>query len=135
MELYNNSEEGFDIHRAETTENSYANTTARKSTTATAKQGKQTKHTNSQHLAEEAAKGKPELSFEEIVPEEYWDYRKVFEGRPKGQLPLSRPWDHKIEIKEGMDHSLKPKLYSLSPGEQLKHKKFIDENLEKGFIR
>ena len=89
LELYSDSEEGFDIHRAETTKNSYADTTAQRITTTTAKQGKQTKHTNSQRLAEEAAKGKPELSFKEIVPKEYWDYRKVFEGRPKGQLPLS----------------------------------------------
>ena len=34
-----------------------------------------------------------------------------------------------------MDHSLKPKLYSLSPAEQVKLKKFIDENLKKGFIQ
>ena len=34
-----------------------------------------------------------------------------------------------------MDHSLKPKLYSLSPGEQVELKKFIDKNLQKGFIR
>ena len=34
-----------------------------------------------------------------------------------------------------MDHSLRPKLYSLSPAEQLELKKFIDENLKKGFIQ
>ena len=34
-----------------------------------------------------------------------------------------------------MDHSLKPKLHSLSPAEQVELKKFIDENLKKGFIQ
>ena len=96
---------------------------------------KQTKHTNSQRLVEEAAKGKPELFFEKIVPKEYWSYKKVFEGQPKEQLPPSRPWNHKIELKDGMDYSLKPKLYSLSPAEQVELKKFIDKNLKKGFIQ
>ncbi|ETW78542.1 hypothetical protein HETIRDRAFT_419812 [Heterobasidion irregulare TC 32-1] len=124
--------EGYDIHRVET---SVANTPARKAEPAKAAIGKQTKHTNSQKLAEEASKGKPELSFEEIVPKVYWSYRKVFEGRKPGKLPPKRPWDHKIELKDDMEHSLRPKLYSLSPMEQEELKKFIDESLKKGFIR
>ena len=91
LELYNDTKEGIDIHRAKTTAPSYAGVTMQRSTATTAKTGKQTKHTSSQRLAEEAAKGKPELSFEEIVPREYWNYRKVFEGRPKGQLPSLDP--------------------------------------------
>ena len=81
LELYNNSEEGVDIHCAETTESFIANTPASKKEPVKAATGKQTKHTNSQRLAEEALKGKPKLPFEEIVPKEYWSYRKVFEGR------------------------------------------------------
>ena len=34
-----------------------------------------------------------------------------------------------------MDHLLRPKLYNLSLVEQIELKKFIDENLKKGFIR
>ena len=34
-----------------------------------------------------------------------------------------------------MDHLLRPKLYSLSPAEQVELKKFINENLKKGFIQ
>ena len=34
-----------------------------------------------------------------------------------------------------MDHSLKPKLYSLSPVEQVELKKLIDKNMKKGFIQ
>ncbi|ETW75035.1 hypothetical protein HETIRDRAFT_120454 [Heterobasidion irregulare TC 32-1] len=76
LELYNDGKENVDIHRAETTETLVTNTPIPRKEPI----GKQTKHTNSQKLAEEASKGKPELSFEEIVPKEYWDYRKVFEG-------------------------------------------------------
>ena len=112
-----------------------ANTPAHKKEPIKAVIGKQTKHTNSQKLAEEALKGKAELSFEEIVPKEYWSYRKVFEGWKPGKLPLKHPWDHKIELKDGIEHLLRPKLYSLSPVEQVELKKFIDENLKKGFIQ
>ena len=34
-----------------------------------------------------------------------------------------------------MDHLLRPKLYSLSPAEQVELKKFINKNLKKGFIQ
>ena len=34
-----------------------------------------------------------------------------------------------------MDHSLRPKLYSLSPAEQVELKNFINENLKKRFIQ
>ena len=80
LELYNDSKEGVDIHRAETMESFIANTLALKKEPIKAAIGKQTNHTNLQKLVEEALKGKPELSFEEIVPKEYWSYRKVFKG-------------------------------------------------------
>ena len=68
LELYNDFKKGVDIHYAKTTELPYTNPPAQGSKPVTAKTRKQTKHTNLQILAEEAAKGKPELSFEEIVP-------------------------------------------------------------------
>ena len=68
LELYNDFKKGVDIHYAKTTELPYTNPPAQGSKPVTAKTRKQTKHTNLQRLAEEAAKGKPELSFEEIVP-------------------------------------------------------------------
>ena len=40
-----------------------------------------------------------------------------------------------IELKEGMDHLLKPRLYNLSLVEQVELKKFIKDNLEKEFIQ
>ena len=71
LELYNNNEEDIDIHHAKTMESFIANTPAPKKEPVKAATGKQTKHTNSQRLAEEASKGKPELPFEEIVLKEY----------------------------------------------------------------
>ena len=135
LELYNDGKEGLDIHRAETMESFITNTPVLRKEPIKAVIGKQTKHTNSQKFVEEALKGKAKLSFEEIVPKEYWSYRKVFEGWKPGKLPLKHPWDHKIELKDGIEHLLRPKLYSLSPVEQVELKKFIDENLKKGFIQ
>ena len=80
LEPYNNGEEGLDIHQAETTESFIANISAPRKEPIKVAIGKQTKHTNSQKLAEEALKGKPELSFKEIILKEYWSYQKVFEG-------------------------------------------------------
>ena len=100
LELYNNSMEEIDIHRTETQEMPCPRKLVHEALRNKLQPwkwhkdpirpepknptGKQTKHTNSQHLAEEAAQGKPELLFEEIVLKEYWDYKEVFTGRPKG---------------------------------------------------
>ena len=80
LELYNDNEEGVNIYCTETMEPFIANTPAPKKEPVKAVIGKQTKHTNSQRLAEEASKGKPKLPFKEIVPKEYWSYRKVLKG-------------------------------------------------------
>ena len=71
LELYNDDEKGFDIHCTETMESFTANTLAPRKKPTKAAMGKQTKHTNSQRLVEEASKGKPKLPFEEIVLKEY----------------------------------------------------------------
>ena len=87
LELYNNSKKEVDIHRTKTQEmlcprklvckalrnklqfwRQHKDLIGLELKNST---GKQIKHTNSQHLAEEATKGKPELLFEEIVPKEY----------------------------------------------------------------
>jgi hypothetical protein len=49
-------------------------------------------------------------------------------------FPESRPWDHKIEIKEGFEPK-SFKNYNLTPAEQLELDKFLKENLKKGYIR
>ena len=43
-------------------------------------------------------------------------------------------WDHKIDMKEGFEPQ-SFKNYNLTPEEQKELDKFLDENLEKGYIR
>ena len=52
----------------------------------------------------------------------------------KKRFPESKPWDHKIKMKEGF----KPKLfknYNLTVAEQLKLDKFLKKNLDIEYIR
>ena len=70
---------------------------------------------------------------EKLVPKEYHKYLDIFSKEKAAQFPESKPWDHKIKVKEGF----KPKLfknYNLTLAEQIKLDKFLKENLEKGYI-
>ena len=49
-------------------------------------------------------------------------------------MPLQKPWDHGIELKEGFVPR-KSKVYPLSPLEQTEVDDFINEQLRKGYIR
>jgi hypothetical protein len=49
-------------------------------------------------------------------------------------IPESRPWDHKIELKEGFQPK-SCKSYNLTPEEQIELDKWTKDNLEKGYIR
>src|SRR5271168_133026 len=85
-------------------------------------------------LAIEANSKKIKQTNEEIVPEEYHDYLDVFNEEKAHRFPESRPWDHKIEMKEGFEPK-SFKNYNLTPAEQIELDKFLKENLEKGYIR
>ncbi|TFK79036.1 hypothetical protein K466DRAFT_506292, partial [Polyporus arcularius HHB13444] len=52
--------------------------------------------TKSQELAEKAADQRPR-TFEEMVPEQYRDYRHVFDKQSSERFPDRRPWDHAID--------------------------------------
>ena len=76
---------------------------------------------------------KKTLPLEEMIPREFHEYLDIFDEQKANQFPMSRPWDHRIEMKEGFE--LKSfKNYSLTPQEQIKMEKFLKENLEKGYI-
>src|SRR5271169_5168071 len=77
---------------------------------------------------------KEDKSPREIVPQEYHEYLDVFDEEKANRFPESRPWDHKIELKEGFEPK-SFKNYNLSPAEQIELDKFLKENLEKGYIR
>ena len=84
-------------------------------------------------LAIEENKKKTEKTDKELVPEEYHKYLDIFNEEKAAQLPESKPWDHKIEMKEGFEPKLF-KNYNLTPAEQLELDNFLKENLEKGYI-
>jgi len=70
----------------------------------------------------------------EMIPKEYHDFLDVFDEEKASRFPTSKVWDHKIELKEGFIPK-SGKIYNLSPQEQLETKKFLKENLNKGYIR
>ena len=77
---------------------------------------------------------KEDLPLKEQIPKAYHEYLKIFDENEADRFPESRPWDHKIELKEGFQ--LKSfKSYNLTPEEQTELDKFLKENLEKGYIR
>ena len=77
---------------------------------------------------------KEDLPLKEQIPKTYHEYLKIFDENEADRFPESRPWDHKIELKEGFQPK-SFKSYNLTPEEQTKLDKFLKENLEKGYIR
>lgn len=69
------------------------------------------------------------------IPAAYKDYEQLFRERPKNEaLPRHQPWDHEIPLEPGKTPSFGP-IYQQSAAELKVLKDYIDENLEKGFIR
>ena len=92
-------------------------------------------YTYSQQFAEAAQKQKPQKTFEEMVPEQYRQFDKVFSEHESERLPAHKPWDHAIEFAPNAPESLHTKIYPMSPMEQEELDRFIEENLRKGYIR
>jgi len=93
-----------------------------------------TKITASQNLALQHKKPKKEKAIEEIVPPQFHDFLKVFDKEAADQFPTSKPWDHKIEMKEGFEPR-SFKTYNLTPEETKELDLFLEEQLAKGYIR
>ena len=82
----------------------------------------------------EALREKPFVDPAEKLPGIYHDYLPVFSKVEADKLPPHRPSDHRIILKPGSEPPW-GRLYGMSRGELLVLKKYIKENLEKGFIR
>ena len=68
------------------------------------------------------------------LPTEYYDFLNVFSRADLDILPPHRPYDHKIPlIEEKTPQS--GFLYSISQDELKVLKKYLEENLSKGFIK
>jgi hypothetical protein len=80
--------------------------------------------------------GKPELTDEDIVkklPDWLHDLKKAFFPNTANELAPHRAWDHKIELMPGKEppyHKNRP----MSPRELQVVRKWLDDNLSKGFI-
>ena len=87
--------------------------------------------TISTRLAQEAHQYQKEVK----VPKEYQQHSKVFSKEESHQFPPSRPWDHAIELKEGAPEAINCKIIPTTKEEDKALKKFIKEQLEKGYIQ
>jgi hypothetical protein len=68
------------------------------------------------------------------VPVEYYDLLHVFSQAEANKLLTRRPYDHQIKLEPSKQPGYRP-LYGMSLNELKVLKKYLDENLSKGFIR
>lgn len=90
--------------------------------------------TYSTELAAEAHQAKPKKTFNEMVPEEYRQYAKVFSEPDSERLPEHKPYDHTIDLKPDAPETIRSKVYPMPVNEQAELDAFLDENLRKGYI-
>jgi len=80
------------------------------------------------------AKDLRERPLEEIVPEQYYEFLPLFNNVFADRLPPHRPGvDHEVRLKEGETPTWGP-LYSTIRAELVALKKWLEENMSKGFI-
>jgi hypothetical protein len=85
-------------------------------------------------LAIEENSKRTEKTDKELVLEEYHKYLDIFNKEKAHRFPESRPWDHKIKMKEEFECK-SFKNYNLTQVKQNKLDKFVKKNLKKGYIR
>jgi hypothetical protein len=69
------------------------------------------------------------------IPKEYWKFTKVFNEEESQQFPPRRMRDHAIDFKPGAPDAIDCKVYPMTRVEDEALDTFIDEQLEKGYIR
>ena len=69
------------------------------------------------------------------IPEEYQQHLKVFSEEESHRFPPPRPWDHAIDLKEGVPEAINCKIILTTMEEDEALKIFIKEQLEKGYIQ
>ena len=62
-------------------------------------------------------------------------YSSVFSEEESHRLPAHKPWDHAIDLIPNANTSIRTKVYPMSTNEQEELQHFLEENLEKGYIR
>jgi hypothetical protein len=67
------------------------------------------------------------------IPEDYHEYADVFSKSQANNLPPYRPYDLKIDLKEGAEPPVR-RTYSLLDTEMTALREFLDDNLRNGFV-
>ena len=71
---------------------------------------------------------------EVILPEQFKQHAALFLDEEAKKFPPSRPHNHKIELTEDAPAQFNMRMYPMSAKEQATEDKFLDENIEKGYI-
>jgi hypothetical protein len=66
--------------------------------------------------------------------EEFKCHATLFSDKEAKKFPPSRPHDHKIKLMDKAPAAFNMKMYPMSNKDQITEDKFLDENLEKGYI-
>jgi len=82
---------------------------------------------------EEEEAERSEAEAKKLVPERFHEWIKVFWKKQSERMPTRKVWDHAIDVKEGFVPR-KEKVYLLSREEREEVRKFIEEQLRKGYI-
>src|SRR6266702_4798025 len=69
------------------------------------------------------------------VPAEYQQFAKVFSEEESKRYPLKRAWDHAIEFKKDTPEAVDCKVYPMNRIEDEAVRKFLHDELKKGYIR
>jgi hypothetical protein len=91
-------------------------------------------YTYSQKVTRDAGRVKCKQSYEDIVPEHYRHFLKVFSDAKLERLLEDQPWDHTIDLKEGAPETVRAKVYPMPLNEQQELEAFLEDNLRKGYI-
>ncbi len=74
-------------------------------------------------------------TFEQMVPTQYHRHRRVFNEEASHRFPPKRPWDHAIDLLPDAPKTLDCKVYPLAVTEGDALTEFLNEQLQKGYIR
>jgi len=70
---------------------------------------------------------------QKLVPREYWEYLDVFLKKSSECMPLRKPWDHGIDLRDDFPPK-KGRLIPLLVDEQKEVEDFVNDQLVKGYI-
>jgi len=74
------------------------------------------------------------VNTEATIPLHLQQFAKVFSDEEAQRFPPNRPWDHHIRLKLNAPDMINGKIFPLSAAELDIEKKYLEENLAKGYI-